>query len=197
MLRIGLTGGIGSGKSTVARIFKVLGIPVYDADQHAKRLMNTDERLRKEITELLGETAYHQGALNRGYVASRIFADPDLLAGLNRLVHPVVHQDFLRWCDQHEHFPYVVEEAAILVESGGYKHVDRIVVVCASEEIRIARVKQRDGTGRNEIRKRMKQQMGTDELIKYSDDVVNNNGEQLLVPQILDLHRKFVSLQVR
>ena len=196
MLRIGLTGGIGSGKSTVARIFQVLGIPVYYADQRAKCLMNTSESLRESITDLFGRKAYQQGSLNRSYIAGKVFNDENLLAKLNGLVHPVVQMDFIHWSDRHEHYPYVVEEAAILVESGAYKHLDQIVVVFATEETRIARVTVRDGMDENDIRQRMRQQLDSEELKKYSTDIVNNNGDQLLVPQILDLHRKFVSLQI-
>ncbi len=195
MLKVGLTGGIGSGKSTVARIFKILGVPVYDADTEAKRLMNTDEALKKGLTGLFGPGAFAGDRIDTSFIASRVFADPSLLARLNALVHPAVHRDFIRWCERHEASPYVIEEAAILIESGGGKQFDIIVVVYADEDLRIQRVRERDGAPEQDVRRRMDRQMPQGELKKYADYLINNNGSQLLIPQVLELHRKFVSLQ--
>ncbi len=195
MYRVGLTGGIGSGKSTVARIFGILGVPVYYADTEAKRLMNTDEMLKNGISGLFGPGAYTDGILNNSYLASRAFPDPALLSSLNALVHPAVHRDFNRWCEERTHFPYVIEEAAILIESGARKQFDFIVVVYADEETRIGRVSMRDGAVEAGIRERMKRQMSPQELNSYADHIIDNNGKQLLIPQVLELHGKFVSLQ--
>ncbi len=198
MLKIGLTGGIGSGKSTVARIFPVLGIPVYNADLVARRLMNSEKKLIEGIMATFGKEAYKNGELDRNYMASKVFPDQDLLLRLNALVHPAVHHDFIRWCEMQTGtgVPYIVEDAAILVESGAYKQFDVIIVVHAEQRTRIRRVIERDGISEADVRSRMKRQMPDEELLHYADFVIRNNGEELLVPQVLDLHRKFVSLHL-
>ncbi len=195
MLKLGLTGGIGSGKTTVSRIFKHLNIPVYHADSEAKQLMNFNARLKSEIISLFGEKAYVNGKLNSTYIASLVFSDPQRLQELNKVVHPVVQEDFKQWTAEHQKYPYVIEEAAILFESGHYRFFDAIVFVSARKELRIQRVMQRDAVKREEVIKRIDQQLPEEEKVKLSDYIIFNNSEDLILPQVLDLHDKFISLQ--
>ena len=193
MKRIGLTGGIGSGKSTVAQLFELIGIPVYSADQRARKLMLENAALRQEIRELLGEEAYHEdGNLNRKWIASQVFADKELLAQLNGLVHPAVFRDFEDWAEQHKDqdgVPYVLKEAAILFESGGDLQLDKIIFVSAPEQIRIERVMRRDGVDRASVAARMKNQSNESVLIPRSDFVIFNDGNASLIRQVLEIHR--------
>lgn len=195
MLKIGLTGGIGSGKSMVARIFENLGVPVYRADAEAKRIMNADPEVMRGIMDLLGKQAYNKGKLDRGYVSSRVFTDPGLLNTLNEIVHPVVRDDFERWSECYLHHPYILEEAAILFETGFYKDFDYIVVVYADDELRIRRVMERDQAERKDILKRISNQMAQDRKKELADFTIFNNDNDLIIPQVLGLHNKFLSLQ--
>ena len=195
MLKIGLTGGIGSGKSLVAKVFKILGAPVYHADDEAKRLMNEKAELKKQIIELLGESAYEGEQLNRGFIASKVFPDPALLTRLNSLVHPAVREDFLAWSEQHTSANYIIEEAAILFESGHFREFDFNIVVLAEKELRIQRVMERDNVSREQVETRIERQMPQDEKIAKADFLIHNNGDELMLEQILELHNKFISLQ--
>jgi dephospho-CoA kinase len=194
MIKIGLTGGIGSGKSIVARIFEILGAPVYHADLEAKRLMNQYPDLIKKITELLGHSAYIEGRLDSRYVASMVFNDPEMLEKLNQLVHPAVRIDFENWALQHSHSAYIMEEAAILFESGHFKYFDFNLLVSADEELRIKRVMLRDSVTRDSVVSRMKQQMPDSEKLKKSDFVIYNNENDLILEKVINLHNKFISL---
>ncbi len=193
MLKIGLTGGIGSGKTLVAGVFRVLGIPVYEADAEARRLMDQDERMRESITGLLGEEAYNDKGLNRPYVSSVVFSDDKKLQALNALVHPAVQEDFDRWCGQYTGLPYVLEEAAVLFESGAALRMDHVILVVADERTRIERAMKRDGVKEAVIRDRMRHQLPTGELLKRADFVINNETNSMILPQIVDLHNQFVN----
>ncbi len=194
MIKVGLTGGIGSGKSTVCRFFALLGIPCYDSDAEAKRLMDTDAQLRERITELFGEQAYTSaGPLDRAYLASRVFGDALLLGALNAAVHPAVAADFVRWAERQK-APYVIEESAILFESGADKHVDRSVAVIAPEELRLERVCRRDGRSPEQVRARMAHQLSDEQRASRSDYVLRSDDRELLIPQILALHQTLLSL---
>jgi len=193
MLLVGVTGGIGSGKSLVCQILEKLGIPVYYADQEARRLMNTDEGLVLGVKELLGEEAYREGELDRKHVASLVFGRPDLLLELNELVHPAVRSDFRKWAGRQKGVPYVVEEAALLFESGSAEEFDLIVVVDAPEELRIRRVSDRDGITGEQVRRRMSGQMPPEEKRERADEVVINDGERMLLPQVVALHEKLIN----
>lgn len=193
MMRVGLTGGIGSGKSTVAQALRQLGIPVYDSDRRARELMEADPRLREGIQDLLGPGAYEGEGLNRPFIASRVFADPALLDALNALVHPVVRADFESWAAR-QAAPYVVQEAAILFENGGYRELDRMVLVTAPEEERIRRVMRRDGVSREAVRLRMRNQWGDAEKIPLADFVIRNTELQQTLRETRKLHQDLLQL---
>ncbi|MEJ1236654.1 dephospho-CoA kinase [Chryseolinea sp. T2] len=195
-LQIGITGGIGSGKSLVCKILACLGAPVYDADSHAKNLMTTDGILISNIKKEFGELSYNtDGSLNRKYLSATVFNDADKLEKLNSLVHPRVAHDYARWLSEHSNHPYVVKEAALLYEAGSYKQLDRIVVVTAPDELRIERVVKRDPhRSKEQIRAIIGQQMPQEEKMKRADFVVVNDETTLLIPQILGLHAAFLSM---
>lgn len=192
MLKIGLTGGIGSGKSTVARVFSILGIPVYDADEAARRLMNSDPGLKEEIIRFFGPSSYRDGLLDRSYIAGLVFNDAEKLGQLNALVHPVTIRDAEIWIGQ-QNASYVVKEAALLFESGAAAGLDVVVGVYAPAAIRIKRVMDRDGISAEEIRKRMDRQLDEEMKMKLCDHIVRNDEQELVIPQVLALHRLFLS----
>jgi len=199
MLLIGTTGGIGSGKSVVASVFRCLGIPVYDADSHAKALMTTDGNLQEAIKKEFGTLTFNEhGRLNRAYLASQVFPDPERLKKLNRLVHPRVAEDFEHWVEKQNAvrtFPYVIKEAALLYDSGSNSRLDKIIVVTAPDEVRIQRVQKRDGRSPQEIEQIFERQMSQEEMIKRSDFTVSNDNRHLIIPQILKLHDIFQQLK--
>lgn len=193
MLKIGLTGGIGSGKSTVAKIFETLGIPVYYADAEAKRLMNSSETLKKVIRQNFGEATYENDQLNRKYLAGIVFNNPEKLELLNALIHPVTINDAEQWMQQ-QSAPYSIKEAALLFESGAAENLDLIVGVYAPQALRIKRVMKRDGLTADEIMKRINRQVNEEMKMKLCDFVITNNEQELLIPQVLKLHQHFSGL---
>ncbi len=193
MLKIGLTGGIGSGKSIVARIFETLGIPVYYADDAAKRLMNEDEEIKNTITRHFGEESYINGILNRPHISSVVFNDKEKLDLLNAITHPATIRDAEAWM-QRQNSPYAIKEAALIFESGSAENLDYVIGVFAPPNIRIKRVMERDGISPDEVRKRMARQLDEEIKMKLCDFVITNNEEQLVIPQVLALHEKFIAL---
>ncbi len=183
MIKVGVTGGIGSGKSRVCALFAALGIPVYDSDAGARELMNSDAEVMKAVTALFGPEAYDGGKLDRAFVAERVFHDKPLLASLNRIVHPAVVRDFDRWAMSHSDSPYVIMESAILFESGIDRFMDKVIAVSAPENIRIERVASRDGASRQSVLDRMANQLTDRERESRADYVINNDGsiEELAV----------------
>ncbi len=194
MLKVGITGGIGSGKTTVCKIFEVLGIPVYYADDRAKELMQTDVKLITSIKDIFGEEAYQDEKLNRAFIASKVFDDKPLLAKLNAVVHPAVAEDVMQWMLQHLDKPYVLKEAALLFESGSYKFFDKIITVIAPMEDRIARLITRDNATSEQITARMKNQMSDEEKVELSDYVIYNDAQHKLIPQAFTIHHLLVEL---
>jgi len=192
MIRVGLTGGIGSGKSLICTIIEKLGLPVYYADDEARRLMSKDPVLKNRIVDLFGENAYRGGDLDRKYLAELVFGDEEKLAALNALVHPSVREDFKSWAGKQNEFPYVVEEAAILFESGAHRELDSTVLVSAPIEVRISRVMERDGIDRESVLKRMSHQLREEEQLKLADYVIVNDGQQMLLPQVIELHNSLI-----
>lgn len=193
MVLVGLTGGIGSGKSTVAKVFETVGIPVYYADDAAKRIMNTDEILRQQIIKNFGTESYRDGVLNRPFIASVVFANSEKLTILNSLVHPATIEDSQKWIAQ-QSSPYVIREAALLFESGANKGLDYVIGVSAPLSLRIERVMQRDGFTKEQIEQRIMQQMDEEQKIDKCDFVIVNNEKQLVIPQILAIHRKLLAI---
>lgn len=191
MIKVGLTGGIGSGKSTVARVFQHLGIPIYDADSRAKALYIEDTLLQEQVIQLLGEEAYTGGRLNRPWIAERVFNNQALLEALNKLVHPAVGRDFYAWLKK-QNAPYVIKEAAIIFESGSHLALDEVILVSAPMEVRLERVMNRDGLSAPEIRQRMARQWSEEERRSHSQHEINNDGHHLVLPQILALHEDFI-----
>lgn len=190
MLRVGITGNIGSGKTTVCRILESLGVPVIYADQVGRELLDQDPELRVEIIKLLGEKSYSNGKADRPYIAKQVFGHPHRLATLNGLIHPRVHHHVQRWFDAlPSETTYAIEEAALLIESGGYRLLDRLVLVAAPEPLRIARVIQRDGVDRDQVLARMKHQMNEESKRLFCDYVIANDDHALLLPQVWHLHQ--------
>lgn len=193
MLKIGITGGIGSGKSTVAKVFEVLGIPVFYADQVAKSVMHTDEVLVNGIKEAFGVESYSDNQLNRKYIADIVFNNAAELTKLNSLVHPAVFRAFDTWVTMQK-APYVLKEAALLFESGSYKLCDKTILVTAPETLRIHRVMHRDSTTEEQVRARISKQFTEEQARSLADYVVINDEEHLIIPQVLQLHGQFLSL---
>ncbi len=196
-LKVGITGGIGSGKTTVCHIFEVLGVPVYFADDRAKWLMTHDPALRNRISARFGDEAYlPDGSLNRVFLAQQVFHDREKLQALNALVHPAVHEDAARWHQEQVRRGalYTLREAALLFESGGYRLLDKMIVVTAPEELRIRRVMQRDGVPREAVLARMANQRPESEKAARADFLIRNDGEHLLLPQVVEVHRSLLSL---
>lgn len=191
MLKIGLTGGIGSGKTTVAKIFELLNVPVYYADEASKRLYHTDKDLIADIKKNFGEDVYTNEQLNRSKLASIVFNDPDKLELLNQLVHPPTIRDAEEWMNK-QTAPYVIKEAALLFESGSAAGLHYIIGVKAPSHLRIKRVIDRDGLSREEILSRATKQIDEDIKMRLCDFVINNNEQELVLPQVLELHDKFL-----
>jgi dephospho-CoA kinase len=190
MLKIGLTGGIGSGKSIVARVFETLGIPVYYADDAAKRLMSTNENLKESIIKNFGEECYKSGQLDRKQLASIVFNNKEKLKLLNSLIHPATIADANEWMKKQKS-AYIMKEAALLFESGADKNLDYVIGVLSPADLRIKRVMQRDGLTEKEVMQRIDQQMDEKEKMKRCDFIITNDEKQLVLPQILELDKKF------
>ena len=174
-----------------------MGVSVYDADSHAKRLMTTDGILVSEIKKEFGELSYNSdGSLNRNYLGSTVFNDPERLKTLNKLVHPRVGMHYKQWVDQKKNHPYVLKEAALLFESGVNQSMDKVIVVYANEELRIQRVLKRD-SHRNEdqVLAIMENQMSEEEKMKRADFIIRNDETMLLIPQVVELHHRFITMQ--
>ena len=191
MIKVGITGGIGSGKSTVAKVFEVLGIPVYYADDAAKRLMNEDDNLKQKIQELFGEAVYKNGLLDRKQLAAIVFNAPEKLSLLNSVVHPVTITDAEQWM-LHQTTPYAIKEAALIFESGAQQQLDYVIGVYAPAPLRIQRSMQRDGITRDEVIARMNKQIDDNIKMRLCNFVITNDEQELLIPQIIALHQKLI-----
>lgn len=193
MLTIGLTGGIGSGKSTVAKIFEVLGIPVFNADMEAKKLMEENLDIRAAVQAEFGQETYAEGKLNRAMLSAQVFSNPYLLDKLNAIVHPITIAFAATWANR-QTSPYVIKEAAIIFESGSGANLQYVVGVYAPSALRIHRVMQRDQYTREQVIERMNRQIDEDLKMKLCDYVLFNDEQQLLTPQVLQLHSTFLHL---
>ena len=189
-MKIGITGGIGSGKSTVCKVFVVLGIPVFEADKIARQMMNSNPEVGEQLIRTFGKSVYMPDhTINRKYLAGIVFNNPSLLAQLNSIVHPAVQTAFFDWVAKQD-APYLIHEAAILFESGFYKMMDQTITVATDEDQRIERVVKRDGISAEQVMERIRVQWNDSERIKYADFVIRNNDTDLIVPQILEIDKK-------
>jgi dephospho-CoA kinase len=191
MLKIGLTGGIGCGKTTVAHIFEVLGIPVYYADDAAKKLMNEDNNLQQQIIEAFGEESYFNGKINRTYLSAQVFSDTEKTKKINSIVHPVTIADADNWMHK-QTTKYAIKEAALIFEAKADKHLDVIIGVQSPLLLRIQRVMHRDNISENAVIARIQKQMNEDEKMSLCDFIIVNDEKQLLIPQVVALHEKII-----
>ncbi|MFN0190174.1 MAG: dephospho-CoA kinase [Bacteroidia bacterium] len=194
MLRVGITGGIGSGKTTVCKIFQTLGISVFDADRSAKRLMVENTALKNQLIDHFGASTFSaDGSLNRKYLAQKVFNNDQELMHLNQLVHPFVLKDYDSWLANIPPAPYSIREAAIMLESGTYKDLDVIILIDSPEELRIKRVIQRDKRTESEVQSIISKQWPIEKKQKFTSFIIQNNEKQFLIPQILHLHELLIS----
>ena len=192
-MRLGVTGGIGSGKTSVCRVFNTLGIPVFSADPEARSLMESDPAIIKGINSIAERDLYPGGILDRMYLAKLIFNDPEKLKRVNTLVHPAVFERFTDWASD-KSAPYVIMEAAILFESGGNKLVDKVLSVLAPEEERIERVMHRNNLSREQVLERMRNQISDEQRIELSDYLISNSENDMIIPSVLKIHHDILSL---
>lgn len=191
-MKLGITGGIGSGKTSVCKVFGILGIPVFSADPEAQQIMNGDENIIREINRIAGRDIYSGGTLDRTVLASIIFNDAEVLQKVNSLVHPLVFENFMRWTATQD-APYVIMEAAILFESGASELVDRVATVTAPVEERIKRVTRRNTLSREQVITRIRNQMDDETRIKMSDYVINNSENEMIIPVIMRIHEDIIN----
>jgi len=194
MLTVGITGGIGSGKSTICRIFEVMEVPVFYADAEARRLQNEDPNVRSSMISLFGNEVYNDDGLNRKFVAELVFNNKLLLDQLNKIIHPATLIAFEKWKQNYSSNHYVIKEAAILFESKSNIGLDKIIVVSALEELRIERIIKRDNISREQIISRMNNQLTEEERIAKADFVIVNDEKSAIIPQVLAVHEKLLAL---
>ena len=192
MYTVGLTGGIGSGKSTVARVFGVLGIPVFNADEESKLLLTENEVMKRAVMTAFGERVYPNGELDRAALASIVFADPEALAQLSAIAHPAVRKRSAQWVDQ-QRSPYVLLEAALLVDTGWYKSLAQLIVVSAPEEERVKRVIARDSASAEQVLLRIRNQVSEEQRLQVANMVIENDGHEMIIPQVLALHERLLT----
>lgn len=196
MKRIGITGGIGSGKSIICKVFEMLGVPVFYADNEAKK-MYYHKNVKAILFEKYGNEIYTTDEkLNREKLAQIIFSNPEELKFINSLIHPLVAEVYKQWCEKHKNLPYTIKEAAILFESGAYKEMDKVITVSAPKEIRIKRIIKRDNLTRAQIEERMNNQWTEEERLAKADFVIYNDEEHLVLAQIIDLHQKLINKEL-
>ena len=194
MLKVGITGGIGSGKSTITSLFHDLGVPIYNSDDRAKWLLSNDVDLMDQIKILFGPESYSNNKLNRAHIANIVFQDNYMLKQLNAIVHPLVKIDFENWLLLQKKEPLVIKEAAILIESGAYKELDVLIVVLADKKTRIKRVINRDNVSKEDVEKRMETQISDSERLKFANFSVDNNTDQSnLKMQVGELYKQLLS----
>ncbi|KAA3440291.1 dephospho-CoA kinase [Rufibacter hautae] len=196
MLKIGITGGIGSGKSIVCRCFQLLGVPVYDSDTRAKWVMNHDPELREQLIATFGpETFDAQQHLNRAYLSQKVFHNAAELAKLNGLVHPQVRKDFYTWLEQQAHAPYILKEAALMFESNAYTQVDHVLTISAPIALRLTRTLQRDAhRSATDVEAIIAKQLSEEERVSRAQFVLHNDDTRLVLPQVIQLHEQFLQL---
>jgi dephospho-CoA kinase len=192
MRKIGVTGGIGSGKTTVCNVFEILGVPVFNSDIVAKELMNSSPDVKKALIYTFGSDIYSEKGLNREILAAIVFNKKDALNKINSIVHPAVRNAFQEWCFVHKDKSYVIQEAAILFESGAYKQLDEVVMVYAPEQERIERVVKRNNLTTDDVKKRIDNQLSDEEQRERANYVINNFANHLVIPQVLEIHHQLI-----
>lgn len=190
-MKIGITGGIGSGKTFICKLFKAMAVPVYNADEEAKKLMNTDIRIKERLIAEFGAETYPDGKLDRAFLAQRIFSDSAKLELVNGIIHPIVIQEAKEWAAQQKS-RYTLKEAALLFESGSYKDLDYTILVTAPLSVRVQRVIKRDKVTEGQVMERINKQLSDEEKLKLADFVIVNDGTTPLLPQVWNLHQKFL-----
>ena len=192
MIVVGLTGGIGSGKSTIAAMFRELGVPVYNSDERAKLLMNTSKKIRKQLVELLGKKAFLDDKLNKTFIAKKVFNDADLLEQLNHIVHPIVRKDFIKWAKK-QNSPYVIQETALLFENNAQDLYDTVILITAPKELRIERVLSRDETSKEQIIARMNNQLDDENKLELANLVIENIDLKSTALKVLKVHEAILA----
>jgi len=193
LLKLGITGGIGSGKSLVCSIFKQLGTPIYNADDRAKTIVNTNIGLKSKIIQHFGELSYIHGEYNRKHISDIVFSDKNKLKLLNDIIHPVVFNDWKEFCIQHQKEKYIIKEAAIMLETESKNTVDKIVLVYSPLQLRIERTMKRDDSSEQEVLKKISNQMPEEEKLMLADYVIFNDGSTSLIEQVMDLHYELIN----
>lgn len=196
MLKVGITGGMGSGKTLVCRVFETLGIPVFYADTEAKRLMETDAALIEKIKQLFGEGIYKSGKLDREQLSGIVFNQPEKLQQLNTIVHPATIAYGRQWMSR-QNSPYVIKEAAVFFESGSYKDMDVMIGIYAPKDLRMLRTMQRDSIPAEKVLQRMSNQMDENEKMERCDMVITNDGMEPIIPQVVEIHKKLLAMAKR
>ncbi len=195
MLKIGITGGIGSGKTTVCKIFEMLGVPVYYADEESKKILVTDKNVKAAILKTFGKDILNdENNIDRQKLATLVFNDKQKLESLNSIVHPAVNEHFKNWLKKYSFQKYILKEAAILFESGAYKAVDKVIAVVAPVELKIDHAMKRDKITREQVLQRIANQAKDSYIIKHSQFVIHNDEEQLLIPQVIAVHKQLMQL---
>lgn len=197
MIKVGVTGGIGSGKTIVCSVFQKLGVPVYNADSNAKYLITSDKAISDFIKKRFGKDLFTNEGLDKKKLADIVFNDPSALNDLNSVVHPAVKKNFNQWLEKQNKAPYIIKEAAILFESGANRDMDKIITVIAPEPLRIERTIKRDNVSEEEVKKRMSFQSSDEYKIQKSDFVISNDGNSLILPQIIQIHKEIIGCQFK
>tara|TARA_R110002074_G_scaffold161480_5_gene319420 strand:+ start:13340 stop:13924 length:585 start_codon:yes stop_codon:yes gene_type:complete len=192
MIIVGLTGGIGSGKSTIAEMFRELGVPVYNSDERAKLLMNTSKKIKKQLVELLGKKAFLDDKLNKAFIAKKVFNDANLLKQLNHIVHPVVRKDFIKWMKK-QNAAYVIQETALLFENNTQDLYDIVILITAPKELRIERVLSRDETSKDQIMARMNNQLDDEIKVDLANLVIENIDLKSTAIKVLKVHEAILA----
>lgn len=192
MKKIGITGGIGSGKSTVSKVFALLNVPIYNADNRAKYLLNNDADVVLKVKQVFGNDIYLNKELDRKKMAAQVFEQPFLLQQLNEIVHPAVFKDFDKWCDEHQQEPYILKEAALIFETIIHQKLDAVMMVSSPENLRIERVMKRDSITKEQVLARIKNQMSEEEKLNRADYIIYNDELQLVIPQVVQLHQQLI-----
>ncbi len=193
MKKIGITGGIGCGKTTATKVFSLLGVPIYNADERSKTILNSSPSVIEKVKQQFGDDIYETSGINRKKLAAIVFNNPELLIQLNAILHPAVFDDFDNWCLLHHNEPYILKEAALIFETILHQKLEKIIVITAPEKLRINRVMKRDGLTQDEVEKRIQNQMSEKEKVERANFVIYNDEQQLIIPQILKIHSTLIA----